>query len=195
MSHRECAPEREEGARGEDVAPLALFPQLLEREVHLHPQLRTSRRVSVREDAAAVLSEELIVCHTLLWLQHFAALVPVDCAKRGVDSLGRVASVAQVAVEYSTFLEPDVRAAGVRQQPVHLGLEPASKDVPRVVGSVGQIRVGRAGFTVDPEREICGSRRVHEGNVEVEEVHLAVLMLVEFGWVESVLSRWRALPF
>ena len=23
MSHRECAPEREEGARGEDVAPLA----------------------------------------------------------------------------------------------------------------------------------------------------------------------------
>ena len=197
MSHRERAPEREEGVGGEDVAPLALFSQLLEREVHVHSQLRTSWRISVGEDAGAVLSEELVVSYTFPWFQHFAALVPVDCAKRGVDSLGRVASIAQVAVEYTTFLEPDVRAAGVCQQPVHLGLEPASKDEPRVVGSVGQIRVGRAGFTVDPEREICGSRRVHEGNVEVEEVHLAVLMLVEFGWVasESVLSRWRSLPF
>jgi hypothetical protein len=37
----------------------------------------------------------------LLWLLHCAALVPVDCAKRGVDSLGRVASVKRVAVEYS----------------------------------------------------------------------------------------------
>ena len=195
MSHRERAPEREEGAWGEDVTPLALLLQLFEREVHLCPQFRTSRRVSVREHTAAVLGEELIVCHTFLWLQHFAALVPVDCAKRGVDSLGRVASLAQVAVEYSAFLEPDGRVAGVRQQPVHLGLEPASKDVSRVVGSVGQIRVGRAGFTVDLEREICGSIRVHDGNVEVEEVHLAVLMLVKFGWVDSVLSRWRALPF
>jgi hypothetical protein len=35
ISHRERAPEREEGVWGEDVAPLALFPQLLEREVHL----------------------------------------------------------------------------------------------------------------------------------------------------------------
>ena len=34
MSQRQRAPEREEGARGEDVAPLALLPQLLEREVH-----------------------------------------------------------------------------------------------------------------------------------------------------------------
>ena len=181
MSHRERAPEREEGARGEDVAPLALLPQLLEREVHLHPQLRTSRRVSVLEDAAAVLSEELIVCNTLLRFQHFRTLVPVDFAKRGVDSLGWVASVAQVAVENSAFLEPDGWAAGVGQQPVHLGLEPASEDVPRVVGSVGQIRVGRTRFTV--------------GDIEVEEVHLAVLMLVKFGWVDSDLSRWRALPF
>ena len=55
MSLRERAPEREEGAWGEDAAPLALFPQLLEREVQFHPQLRTPRRVSVREDAAAVL--------------------------------------------------------------------------------------------------------------------------------------------
>ena len=83
----------------------------------------------------------------------------------------------------------------MRQQPVHLGLDPALKLVPRMVGSVGQIRSGRAGFTVDLEREICGSRRVHDGNVEVEKVHLAVLMLVKFGWVESILSRWRALPF
>jgi hypothetical protein len=30
---------------------------------------------------------------------------------------------------------------------------------------------------------------------EVEEVHLAVLMLVEFGWVDSILSQWQALPF
>ncbi len=52
----------------------------------------------------------------------------VDCAKRasGVDSLGWVASVAHVAVEHSAFLEPNVRVAGVRQQPVHLGIEPAS---------------------------------------------------------------------
>ena len=94
MSHRERAPKREEGAGREDVAPLALFSQLLEREVHAFPQLCTSRRISVREDAGAVLSKELIVCRVLPGFQHFAALVPVDGAKRGVDSLGRVASVA-----------------------------------------------------------------------------------------------------
>jgi hypothetical protein len=64
-------------------------------------------------------------------------LVPVDCVKRGVDSPGWVASVAQVAVEHSSFLEPDVKVARVRQQPVHLGLEPAPKDASRVVGSIG----------------------------------------------------------
>jgi hypothetical protein len=173
----------------------ALLPQLLEQEVHLHPQLRTSRRVSVREDTATVPSEEPVVCHTFLWLRHFASLVPVDCAKRGVDSLGWVASVAQVALEHSAFLEPDVRVDGVRQQPAHLGLEPAPKDVSPVVGSVGQIRVGSTGFTVDLECEICGSILVHNRDVEVEEVHLAVSMLVKSGWVDSVLSRWRALPF
>ena len=100
-----------------------------------------------------------------------------------------------MAVEHSAFLEPNVRVAGVRQQPVHLGIEPASKDVPRVVGSVGQIRKGRTGLTVDLECENCGSTRVHNRDVEVEEVHLAVPILVESGWVDSVLSRWRALPF
>jgi hypothetical protein len=35
MSHRKRAPEREEGAGGEDGTPLALFSKLLEREVHL----------------------------------------------------------------------------------------------------------------------------------------------------------------
>ncbi len=56
-----------------------------------------------------------------------------------------------MAVEHSAFLEPDVRVAGVRQQPVHLGLEPAPKDASHVVGSVGQIRVGCTGFKVDLE--------------------------------------------
>jgi hypothetical protein len=49
MSHRERAPEREDSAGGEDVAPLALLQQLLEREVHARPQLLTSRRISFRE--------------------------------------------------------------------------------------------------------------------------------------------------
>ncbi len=109
--------------------------------------------------------------------------------------MGSLASLPQVVVEKTAFLEPDGRVAGVRQQPVDLGLEPASKDVPRVVGSVGQIGVGRAGFAADVAFDICGSMREDDGHVEVEEVHLAVLMLVEFGWVDSVLSRWRALPF
>ena len=188
MSHRERAPEREEGAWGEDVAPLALSPQLLEREVHALPQLRTSRCISIREDAGAVLSKELVVCHVLPWFQHFQTLVPVDRMKRGVDSSRRIASVAQVVVEHTAFLEPDRGAAGVRQQPVHLGLEPASKDVPRVVGSVGQISIGRTGFTVDLERENCGCLRVYDRDIEIEEIHLAVLILVKFGWVDCVLS-------
>jgi hypothetical protein len=134
--------------RGGNVAPLALLPQLFEREVHLHLQLSTPWCVSVREDAATVLSEELIVCKTLLRFQQFRTLVPVDFAKRGVDRLGWVASIAQVVVECSTLLEPDGWVARVCQQSVHLGLEPASKDVSSIVGSVGQIRVGRTGFTV-----------------------------------------------
>jgi hypothetical protein len=128
----------------------------------------------------------------LSWFQHFAALVPVDCTKRGVDSSCWVASVAQVAVEDCAFLEPDGGAAGVCQQPVHLGLEPASKDVPRVVGSVGQIGIGRTGL--DLACEICGCLRVDNRDIE-EKVHLAVPILVEFGWADCVLSPWRALPF
>ncbi len=58
----------------------------------------------------------------------------------------------------------------------------------RVVGSVGQIRVGRAGFTVDLESEICGSIRVHNGYVEVEEVHLEVPMLVEFAKLAGLIA-------
>ena len=72
MSHRERAPEREEGAGGEDVAPLALFSQLLEREVHACPQPRTPRRIWVREDAGAVLSKEgIVVCCRLPWFHNF----------------------------------------------------------------------------------------------------------------------------
>jgi hypothetical protein len=98
MSHRERAPEREEGARGEDVMPLTLPSQLLKRdsEVHACPQFRTPRRISVREDAGAVLSKERIICCMFLWFQHLAALVPVDFAKRCIDSSRWVASVSQV---------------------------------------------------------------------------------------------------
>ncbi len=103
------------------------------------------------------LGEELIVYHMFLWHQHFAVLVSVDCAKCEVNSLGRVASLAQVAVEYSTFFKPDSRVAGVCQQPVHLCLEPTSKDVSSMVGSIGQIRTGCAWFKVDLKRKICES--------------------------------------
>jgi hypothetical protein len=84
---------------------------------------------------------------------------------------------------------------GVRQQPVHLGFEPALNESRRVVGSAGQIRVGNSGFTVDPEVKTCGSREVHNSNIEVEEVHLMMFAPVKLGRVNRVLSRWRALPF
>ena len=117
----------------------------------------------------------------------------------GVDGLGWEASVAQGAVQdsaMSAFLESDGGIAGVCQQPVHLGLEPALKDLSRSVGSVGQIRVGRIGrttFAVDLEWEVCGCLRVYDCDIEVEEVHVPTL--VKFGWVDSVLRQWRALPF
>jgi hypothetical protein len=88
-------------------------------------------------------------------------------AKRGVDSLGRVASLAGgCGTSLEPFLEPDGRVAVERQQPVRLGIEPASKDVPRVVASVGQIGLGRAGFAADVAFDMCGFRRVHDGHVE-----------------------------
>ncbi len=149
-----------------------LVLQLLEREVHPGPQLSNPLLISVREDAGAVLSKELVfILITFPCFQHFDVLVPVDFAKRGVDSSRWIASVAQVAVEDSAFIEPDRGVAGVGKQPVHLGLEPASKDVPRVVGSIGQIHIGRTRFTVDLEREICGSRGVHNSDIKIEEVH------------------------
>jgi hypothetical protein len=46
------------------------------------------------------LSEKLIVRRTLVWLQHFAALVPVDGAKLGVDSeWSGVSSFTRLGVE------------------------------------------------------------------------------------------------
>ncbi len=53
MSHRERGTEREDGVGGQDVSPQA----------H-HSQLRTSWRISDREYAGAVLSDELIVYYT-----------------------------------------------------------------------------------------------------------------------------------
>ena len=52
-------------------------------------------------------------------------MVPVVCAKRGIDSSRQVASAAQVVIEYAALLEADGGVAGVHQQPAHLGLEPA----------------------------------------------------------------------
>ena len=93
--------------------------------------------------------------------QHLASLVPVDVSEARVDSSSGVASVVQVLVEYAAFLEPDRGAAGVREQSLHLGLEPASKNVSRVVGSVGQIGVSVTGFAVDLERESCQQMKIY----------------------------------
>jgi hypothetical protein len=52
----------------------------------------------------------------------------------------------------------------VRQQPVHLGLDSALKDVSCVVGSVGQVRVDRFGFYNRPTSrnlQIQASTRIH----------------------------------
>ena len=39
------------------------------------------------------------------------------------------------------------------------------------------------GFVVDLESEICRSYRMDKSNIEVEEAHCPVLILVKFGWV------------
>ncbi len=76
--------------------------------------------------------------------------------------------------EHSIFLKPDRGAAGVCQQPMHLCLESALIDVSHMVGSVGQIRIGRTRFTEDLEFEICGCLRVFNRDIdfiiEVKEV-------------------------
>ena len=46
-------------------------------------------------------------------------------------------------------------------------------------------RVGRTGFAVGLECEMRGGVRVYDCDIEVEEVHLAVPMLVKFGWVDA----------
>ena len=64
-----------------------------------------------------------------------------------------------------------------------------------MVGSVGQVGLGRTGFaagTLQAKSENACEHTIVMSSVE--EVHLAVLMVVEFGWVDSVPSRWRALP-
>ena len=78
---------------------------------------------------------------------------------------------------------------------MHLGLEPTSKHVSSVVGSIGQIRVGITGFTVNLEREKCRSCRIDHSYLEVEEAHFSVLIMDESRWVCGVYRRWRALPF
>jgi len=83
----------------------------------------------------------------------------------------------------------------VREQSLHLGLEPASKNVSRVIGSIGQIGVSVTGFAVDLEREKCGSMRANELNVEVKEVYPAELMLNQRSWVGCVDVCRHALPF
>ena len=83
----------------------------------------------------------------------------------------------------------------MREQSLHLGLEPSSKNVARVIGSIGQIGVSVTGFAVDLERESCGSVRANVLNVEVEEVHPTKLMLNQHSWVGCVNVCGRALPF
>jgi hypothetical protein len=50
----------------------------------------------------------------------------------------RIASVEPVIVKDhdASLLESARQIAGVCQQPVHLNLEPAPKDVPRMIGSI-----------------------------------------------------------
>ena len=65
-----------------------------------------------------------------------------------------------------------------------------------MVGSVGQIGLGRAGFAAGTLKANSADACEHTIVMSsVEEVRLAVLMLVEFGCVDSVPSRLRALPF
>lgn len=71
----------------------------------------------------------------------------------------------------------------MREQSLYLGLEPTSKDVPCMVGSVRQIRVGITGFPIDPELEYWRPLQANDFNIEVEEIDPAMLMLIEFSWI------------
>ncbi len=115
-SHLERALDCKEGAWREDLRPSASSSQSLEREVDAAPQLVNSWCIATREDASSVLIEEAIVVRSCFELrrQYVATLVPVEASEARVDSVSGVASVAQVFVETTTFLEPDRRVARVR---------------------------------------------------------------------------------
>jgi hypothetical protein len=78
---------------------------------------------------------------------------------------------------------------------LHLGLEPASKDVSRMIGSIRQISISVTGFAVNLECESCGSVCANELNIEVQEVNSAKLMLNQCGWIGCVDACRRTLPF
>ncbi len=108
---------REKSACREYVLPLsARRSQLVEREANGAPKKVRSRRVSIREDAAAVPGKEGIIelFDPRLRLQHFSLLVPVDGAEACVNCFHGVTSVSQVVVKYTAIFKPDSRAAGVR---------------------------------------------------------------------------------
>ena len=69
---------------------------------------------------------------------------------------------------------------------MHLGLEPASKDVSRMIGSIRQISISITGFAVNLECESCRSVCANELDIEVQEVNPAKLMLNQRGWIGCV---------
>ena len=121
------------------------------------------------------------------------SLVPIDFAEAGVDGLCtqvcRVASVAWMFIEETAFLEPDSRAARVRQQAMHLCSELASKYVSRVVGSILQICVGITCFAVDLKRKLCRACRVDNSRVKIEKAHSSVLIIGKSRWIYGVNRR------
>ena len=186
MAHRERAPEREEGTgggrcragacRSRGLAPAAPrsrgpSPSVAPQCPH-YPPLEPG---ALLFEKTQVLSKQLVVCYTFLRLSIFERCFHLILQNVGsilFDSLGCVSSVAQVAVEYSTLsllLKSDRWVAGVVQQPGHLGLEPASKDVPRVVGAIGQIHLGHIGFAVYLESAISGYEclQLYDCDIEV----------------------------
>ena len=76
----------------------------------------------------------------------------------------------------------------MREQSLYFGLKPSSKNVPCVVGSVRQIRVGVTGFPIYPELQHWRSMQANDFNIEVEEIDPAMLTLVEFSPAEHPAS-------